>query len=52
MITKKVVKAAKNAMKSKKDPELERVKVQVNQLDTVENCIHFDRFSRTIRGAR
>jgi hypothetical protein len=33
------------------DKELNAIKNQVEELDTRVNCIYFDRFTETIRGA-
>jgi hypothetical protein len=53
MITKAIIKIAKRAVKKsgQQDPELElaEVKAQVNALDSRENCVYFDRFTKSVR---
>lgn len=50
MITKAIAKAVKSIVKPKApvDPEFEQVKAQVNELDSLTNCIYFDRFAKTM----
>lgn len=50
MITKAIIKIAERAVKKsgQKDPELEKIKAEVNKNDTLDNCIYFDRFAKTL----
>ena len=51
MLGKVIIKAVKATVK-KSDKELQAIKKQVEELDTMSNCIYFDRFTEVIRGAK
>lgn len=54
MIGKIILKAVKIATVKTTvlDKEFNAIKKQVEELDTRANCIYFDRFTQTIRGAK